>query len=773
MKICIRRTGSRGLLASGVASGALLIAPSAFAATAPDEATAPDAAVNISEIIVTATKREEKLHDVADSVTALLGEDLLKRQEFTLADLATQVPGLAVQHQADENRLIIRGQNTGGAGATVAVVVDDVPFSFSSAGAVTSSLRTPDIDTYDLNRVEVLRGPQGTLYGAGAEGGIVKYVTNAPELNTFEAGVESGAENVAHGNTVGDGKGYINIPIGDELAVRGSAYYEGLPGYVDNPTMGVQNQNQGHKSGGRVSVLFAPDSDLTIRASAFAQDMKVSGAGEVDLVGAAATPHAPPANQTALVDGLSFASAFPDILKSSLFYSYLDIGYDLHWASFTSITSYGVQKYSGNTDSSGTEIAPGVTDAEYLGALVYGQPIYGRFNENDELHKYNQELRLSSEPESTVAGHAFEWQGGVFLSRETTYHGEDYSALSQAEPQTVLSPPLGSLAAPAVYKEASIFGEVTYHFSPALDLSVGGRGTDIDQHSQLSYTAGLLFGPTNLELPALKSSQTAATLSTALRWHIDENNLLYERIASGFRPGGPELNIPGAPAGYPSSYKSDSTVNYEVGYRTILFNKTLSVDVAAYYVDWTQIQIISLFTAQTSGSVFAVTGNAGAATTEGLEWNLDWTPLARLNIQLVGSLTRATLRSDAPTLGASRGDFLPYVPNISNSLNIDYDWNAPNDYHPYVGGTWSYIGREYTEFSSSPLLVSHFELPGYGTSSLRAGLKKGQYTAEIYVKNLTDVRALTFYQSEGAPGGYGEGAIIQPRTIGIRLAYQY
>jgi iron complex outermembrane receptor protein len=772
MNMRIRRTGSRGLLASGVASSALLIAPSAFAGTGPDEATAPDGVVNLSEVIVTATKREEKLHDVADSVTALLGEDLLKRQDLTVADLATQVPGLAVEHLGDSNRLIIRGQNTGGAGATAAVVVDDVPFSFSSATA-NSSLLTADIDTYDLNRVEVLRGPQGTLYGAGAEGGLLKYVTNAPKLDTFEAGLESGSENVAHGNTVGDGKGYINIPVGDELAVRGSAYYEGLPGYIDNPTMGVANQNQGYKYGGRISALFTPSSDLTIRASAFAQDMKMSGDGEVDLIGAAATPKAPPANQTAPVDGLSFASGFPDILKSSLFYSYLNIGYDLHWASLTSITSYGVQKYRAIQDTSGTEIAPGVTYGEYLSALVYGQPIYGKIDENDELHKYNQELRLSSEPGATLAGHAFEWQGGVFLSRETTDHSEDYGALSQAEPQTVLSPALGSLAAPAVYKEASIFGEVTYHFSPALDLSVGGRGTDIDQHSQLSYTAGLLFAPTNLVLPALKSSQTAATYSTALRWHIDENNLLYERIASGFRPGGPELNIPAAPAGYPSSYKSDSTVNYEVGYRTTLFNRTLSIDVAAYYIDWTRIQIVSQFTAQTTGSVFTVTGNAGAATTEGLEWNVDWAPLARLNIQLVGSLTRATLRSDAPTLGASRGDFLPYVPNISNSINIDYGWNAFRDYHAYVGGTWSYIGREYTDFSSSPLLVSHFELPGYGTSSLRAGLEKGQYTAEIFVKNLGDVRALTAYQNEGAPGGYGQGAIIQPRTIGLRLAYQY
>src|SRR5579863_8690047 len=220
--------GSRHISAFGPAALglALTLGSGAWAQQVADSGSS---AGTLQEIVVTAQKREEKLHDVPMGVTAITSEDLQKQQLVSLDDLAARVPGLSLTDiQPGITRLTLRGQNVGGVGSTVATYIDDTPFGSSNALANGFGF-SGDFDTWDLQRVEVLRGPQGTLYGAGSEGGLLKYVTNPPDPTKFDAAVQVGGEDVAHGDGVGSGKGMINLPIGEAAAFRLSGYYEGIP----------------------------------------------------------------------------------------------------------------------------------------------------------------------------------------------------------------------------------------------------------------------------------------------------------------------------------------------------------------------------------------------------------------------------------------------------------------------------------------------------------------------------------------------------------------
>ncbi len=214
----------------------------------------------LDEIIVTASKRDEKLHDVAMSVTALGGDQLALRQLTGFQDWAAQVPGLSLQTSDPAfSRLILRGQNVGSVGATIATTVDDIPFFMSGAQA-DGAFFSANVDTYDLQRIEVLRGPQGTLYGAAAEGGIIKYVTNPPNLNKFEGAVSVGGESVSGGSLGGSVKGFINLPFWDnKAALRVSAVQQSLPGWIDNPQLPSENINGGDSYSLRASLLRPAD----------------------------------------------------------------------------------------------------------------------------------------------------------------------------------------------------------------------------------------------------------------------------------------------------------------------------------------------------------------------------------------------------------------------------------------------------------------------------------------------------------------------------------
>jgi outer membrane receptor protein involved in Fe transport len=247
------------------------------------------------------------------------------------------------------------------------------------------------------------------------------------------------------------------------------------------------------------------------------------------------------------------------------------------------------------------------------------------------------------------------------------------------------------------------------------------------------------------------------------------------RISTGYRPGGPNLVTPGLPADFPAIYGPDSTTNYEIGFRKVFFDNTFTVDTSLYYIDWSHVQITSLICV--NSGCYAVDGNAGGAVSKGVEWNLDWTPLRGLNIGIVGAYTDAYLTASAPELGASKGDLLPYVPNWSNTVNVDYNWDLFADYQGFVGGTWTYLGVRDTDFSPSSIVEPHVRLPAYSQLNLQLGVRKGNYMLELYSKNVTESHGIAYFASSGGVDNSGNltgvASVIQPRTIGIRLSADF
>jgi outer membrane receptor protein involved in Fe transport len=752
----------RHLVVKVAAAGFLLSNAAAWADTAQQGA--------LDEIIVTASKRDEKLHDVAMSVTAVSADDLTLRQDTGFADWAAQVPGLSLQtSNAAFSRLILRGQNVGSVGATIATTVDDIPFFMSGAQA-DGSFFSANIDTYDLQRIEVLRGPQGTLYGAAAEGGIIKYVTNPPNLNKFEGSVSMGGETVDGGSGGANIKGMINVPFWDnKAALRVSGVQSRFPGWIDNPQLGDSNINGGSNYSLRASLLVQPTSDFTARVTTFEQHLRTTGINFSQAVGAASSPMAPPTNQFASL-GFINNSALPYELDNSLKYAALNLAYDFHWATLMSTTSYGRFNVHFANDDSNLNLAPGFTYGDLISG-IYGQPSLLKVDQVEYVHKFNQELRLTSDAGNTLFGHGFDWQVGGFFTHEATTLTQPFQALDATSPSTILTPAVGGAIIPGDYKEHSFFADITYHFTTALDLELGGRSSDVKQFSQTTTQCCVLYGPVTTPFPAIYSSQTSTTWSVAPRWHINDDTLAYIRVATGFRPGGPNLPTPTLPN--PPSFRSDSTKNYEVGIRSDLFDKTFSIDMAVFYIDWKDIQILSIV--NTPSGPVGINGNSGSATSKGLEWNFEWRPVPALTVGLLGSYTNAYLTADAPGLGAFSGDRLPYVPNVSTTLNIDYKWPAVfGNWSAFLGGSDTYTGTRFTSFTPSITVDEpHVKLPVYQTVQLHFGVDNGRYNAEFYANNLINERGITDYTSDGGANQTGLISFIQPRTVGIELSAKF
>jgi outer membrane receptor protein involved in Fe transport len=764
----IKSRGFKLALAGSVAFGALLTGAAAHAAAA-----APPAATTSSdttEVIVTASKRRERLVDVANSVTAVQGADLDRRELVSFTDFQYQVPGLTIQQANGAfSKIIIRGQNAGGSSANVASTVDDIPFSFSGAIGDGGYL-SGDIDTYDLQRVEVLRGPQGSLYGAAAEAGIVKYYTNPPNLRDFGGSVQGGIQAIGTDYKVGGTfRGLVNVPIiKDVLAVRAEIFREDTPGFINNPLLGKYDYNSATKNGGRLSVLYKPTEKFSARFSFVTQDSDADGDYSVEVVGATtlASTATPPANGQSLVHGLQWDSNLTPSYKKRYNVYGLDLEYDAGFAKLSSITSYTNTRMHYSADVNAYYAPAGLTYSQ-LFTVITGTPVLLKSDEFESLEKYSQEFRIASEPTSQLFNHPFDWQGGAFFTREDSGFFQPYY-LVKASDKSPFNYPLGAAGLPDHYEEWAVFGEATYHFTPKFDVSLGGRYTDTTQNFHEYTIAGFLY-PSTTTLVAPQTEESSTTWSAAARYHLDGDSLVYARVAKGFRPGGPQTPIPNAPAGYPTSFHSDSTINYEAGYRTELFQRTVSVDLTVYHIDWTNIQVLQTVTT-TNGQQFNVTGNGGTATSDGLEYNFTWKPISGLHLGLLGAFNKAKLTEDAPGIGGFKGDRLPYVPNVSSTLNADYEWAAFGEYTAFAGGSLIYAGDRRTNVGK---FVYSVTLPSYTMLNLQTGLRNGRYTLEGYIHNATDKRALTGYSSSGGAFLLGTGTILQPRTIGATLKVSF
>jgi iron complex outermembrane receptor protein len=711
----------------------------------------------IDEIIVTAQKRTEALIDVPLSITSVDGDLLERQQAANFQDYLKLVPGLQLDQNTPGNgRLVMRGINTGGVASTVAVYVDESPFG-SSSGLVNGAVIAGDFDTFDMQRIEVLRGPQGTLYGASSLGGVLKFATNPPDTEKFESRVRVGAESVEDGEVGYTAAGMVNIPLSETFALRGVGYYREQGGFVDSiGTAGsdVQDDINGSETyGGRLSALWNPSDAFSLRLSAIAQDISTDASSSVES----------DANTLDTLYGrLSQSQYVPEFndVDYRLYNATLD--WDLGFGTLTSATSYNEFESPFRTDVT-------LLLSEAIEPL-FG-PNEGVQEQTTKYDKVTQELRLASH-----SSDSFEWLAGGYYTKEKGDLIQHFAAVTPGTLDEIPVPPVlapilgdtvGDLTLHSEYEEIAAFVSGTIHFGPKFDVTLGGRYSENDQEAKQDAVGLLAGGAEGVSFPLVTSSEDVFTYSVAPKFKINEHTSLYARAATGFRPGGPNVLPPNAPAEVPLTYDSDSLTSYEVGLKIESDDRAYTLDIAAFHIDWEDIQLF----AQVND--FGVNINGGDATSDGLEFTATAHLTDAFNVSLNGAYTDAQLEEDTPELsGGKKGDALPFTPEWSLGLNADYEWSVGAQSTAYVGGALRYLSDQTGTYDLDYRLENgrQREVPSYEVLDLQAGVDFGRYTIELYAKNVTDSDGKTSVGALGAsPNGAIATGVIRPRTIGLSL----
>ena len=787
-------TGRKLLLAALAASTALLARAGPVHAQEAAPSGAPTSDLGQQEaapadIVVTAQRRTQTLIEVPQSVS-VIGEETLERQVArNFIDYAQLVPGFTVtQENPGETRLILRGVNTGSAGSTVATYVDDAPFG-ASGSLSNGAILAGDFDTFDVARVEVLRGPQGTLYGSNSLGGVLKFITAAPNTAGFELRGQVGIEDTRYGELGYFGNAVVNVPLGDNLAFRASGFYRDLGGYLDAPARGGREVNGSKSYGGRASLLFTPSDALSIRLFALVQNIETDSPSTFQADPRTLRPVNP---LTAGFVSKAERTRYERIAE----FNELDyrlyagtIDYDFGPATLTSITSYSEQTRNELGDISTQPTRP-------LANLIYAPTApntIGLAFENDvQVEKLTQEVRLQS-----ADNDRFEWLIGAYYTDEKTALIQEFFPFSFATQQ--LLPTAATLPAAfgggqidrfvfatirADYEEVAGFASATLKFGERFDLTVGGRYSRNEQSSTQQVTQLGTGAP-----QSGASSENVFTYSVSPRVELNDRTSIYARVAKGYRPGGPTFIPPGASADFPTEFNSDTLVSYEIGFRTQTADRSLALDGSVYYIDWDDILILS--TANSAAGPVGVNSNGGRARVKGAELTATVLPTRGLSVIANFAYVDAELRDDTVPPGGGlnltgglAGDQLPYTPKISANISADYEWSLGGEVEAFVGGNVRLVGDQTAGFSAAyrAAFGSRIRVDGYDTVDLRGGVNFGRFTAQVFARNLFDTYGVVSaggypFSVPAALGGNAAPLInvatIRPRTIGVLFGAEF
>ena len=736
-----------------VTSMALAVSGALSQAFAAGQAAPQD---DVQQVVVTAQKRAQTMVDVPQSMSVVGGDTLDKHQATGFADYLKLVPSLQlVQSTPGEGRLVLRGLDTGGVASTVAVYLDETPFG-SSSGLANGAILAGDFDTFDLARIEVLRGPQGALYGASSLGGLVKFVTNAPELDRFALRARLGAATVDGGKVSYRSNLVVNTPLSDTVALRMSGSYQKEPGFIDSiGTAGSdieRNINGARNYGGRASLLYKPSTTFDLRLSAVAQNIATDAPGTVESD--------PDTLET--LYGRPTQSQFVPHMRD-IHYRVFNgtANWNLGAASLTSSTSYSTQKQFVREDVSFNltgivEDNFGVRSELYLG-------------QETELKKFTQELRLSSN-----AGKTFDWLAGLYYTDEEGAIAQRYHAVvpGSMTPATGL-PLLADIRLRSNYREVAAFANTTLHLTPVYDLDVGGRYSHNKQDARQIGDGALAGGPAD---DSADSSEGVFTYAVALKRKFSERSAVYARAAKGFRPGGPNVLPPNPGPGTPATYDSDSVMSYEAGIKTQTVDGMWSLDLSAFHIKWKDIQLLAVVNG------FGVNTNGAGATADGVEISAGFRPMRGLRLSANGAWNKARLDGATdPLVGGFKGDRLPFSPKYTAALLADYRWTIRDTTPAYAGVSVRRIAGQFASFDFDYRTANgrQREIPSYNVFDAHAGVELGTWTVELYGKNLGNSDGRTSTASLLANGGFvhpngalGTG-VIAPRTLGFTLTKEY
>ncbi len=747
-------------------------AASATPATAASAAAtgAPD---SVQTVVVTANRRRELARDVAGGVNVLGNAQLDQVNATSLQDVAGYVPGLQVTgDNPGMKRETIRGITTGSlqVGASVAAYLDEAPISLSTS-VVGGAILSPDIDPLDVERIEILKGPQGSLYGASALGGLIKYVTITPNLKAIEGRAEVGYSTVSGG---GDGvsvRGSINVPIvTDLLAVRLTAYSRTDPGYVDDTLRNLKDVNLWRNQGARMTAYLKPNDRFDAKLVVDTQVIKSDDS---------ATPQYDAATLQPRFGDYGAQNVFAQPLKNAYDRDALTLNYDLGFANLLSVTSFMRQKTNTTSDGShylafldaatagayaaaGLPVTPlGVTAAKAISALT--------------MEKKVQEFRLTS-----PSGRRLEWLGGVFFQEETGHDTTDYDAYTGTNLTTPTVPGYVYGLVNDRLRETAAYANATWHFTDRFDVQAGVRYARLSQEYDTTVQSYnyLTAGPVATPRTEGNTSQNKSTWMLAPRWKPDDDNMFYLRAASGYRPGGP--NSPPIFGPQKPPFTSDSIVNYEVGYKGILPSAGIDLTAALFRIQWKDIQV----TAVDPTYGFSYNTNGGKAHSQGVELEAGWRAAPGLRIGANLTAMQARLDQDVPAVGGLSGDDIPYTPKFSAGLLADYAWTVGQG-QASVGASLIHNGERNTVFShqsATPLVpsITAPTLPSYDLLDLRGSYRWDDWTLSLFVKNALDKRGLLSYSGNGVATDLGTGvvspagvAVTTPRTVTVSVRVDF
>lgn len=748
--------GGSGLRVTTDQTGALIIAdataavsdPASSPEVVPTDAQA-DSSQAVEEVIVTAQKRSEREFDVPSSVSALTGEDLRRTQSDRFEDYLTKIPGANFLSSGEgTTQIFLRGITAGTAQAssTVGIYIDEAPYGSSTAFA-SGATSAPDLDPSDIERIEILRGPQGTLYGANALGGVIKFVTTQPDLSSFSGRLDAGSAFVDGGGTGFNLSGALNIPIvEDSVGLRVSAYTRRDPGYIDDTARGLSNTNSANVQGGRASLLFEPTSNLRISLSALGQNLDLHNLSAEDVNVPDLKPIYGDLNQSRYINS-------PRRYQYRLYNGTIDL--NLGWADIISSTSYGTFRSSVITDDSE---AYGPAASFYLGTPGLGAKVDQPVTQS----KFTQEIRLQSPDDQT-----FEWRVGFFFDHEHSVQNQGVSAFYETTGAPFTAPDLFNFGLTDRYNEYAGFGDITYHVTNRLSLTVGARYSNNHQDFH-EVQDGFLLPPFDIERSTNDSSWTWL-VNPAFK--VNPDFMVYGRVATGYRPGGPTLFVPGAGAALSPFFEPDTLTSYELGLKSALLDHKLVLEADVFDIDWRKIQLN-----ETIGGLAYIT-NGGSARSQGFEASATYMPFAGFHIAGSLTYTDAKLTQSIPLAGGSDGDRLPAVPRWNGSLDASYDWLLANSWEAFVGASYRYVGNRISDFGLLPTGTpgQRFSLGHYDVSDLRAGLTHDDFTLTIYAKNVGNSRGIEALAPNTVQlAGYPySAAIMQPRTFGLDLEKKF
>jgi iron complex outermembrane recepter protein len=692
----------------------------------------------LQEIVVTAGRRAELLSNVGVAITAVTGPELENLSASSLEDYMSRVPGLSFQSYGTPGYGVIeiRGISPQSSGTTVATYVDDVPFGGS--GAVSQNAWfSPDIDPADLERVEVLKGPQGTLYGSSSLGGVIKYVTKTPSLTTTEVSTTEELNDTNGGVAGTKVRASASTPIVEnQMAIRVSGYYEYDGGYIDDIQLGGSDVNRAERSGVRATLFYEPIDDLKIRLSASVQNSHANGYDITDDAGLNFQP---------LYGYYQQKRYTPEGYRRHMELDSAEISWDTDIGSLISATSYS--RYDSRATNDLTMDAP-----YYPGLISTTNPAGGVGQYGDE--QKTEELRFNSKKLANLV----EFVSGVFYQHAsagalTGYY--NYDTTGQAIPADFL----GGGANTGTLDEYAAFGDVTVYVLPQLDITGGYRWSDIQQ-TQYTDIAGLLYGyPGTVDIyPVIHFGQVNKTYLGGIRWHITDEVMVYGRAATGYRPGGTRAVLPDAPPGFGDTYNSDAIHSYEAGVKVRALGGRLTLSTDVYQINWTNIQTIVYI------GVFNTNGNAGTAKSKGAEFEMSYIPLDGVTVGANSAYTDARFTATSALANVTAGERLYFVPTWTRTLYVDYNL-------PFLSAAKPQIGADYI-FRSSQNDDTGITLPGYNTFNAHAAVQFNNQSLRLYVKNLTGEHGIT------GSGGYIPGLpyeidYLQPRTFGLIYSQKF